>query len=343
MLYVGLDLSRKRLDWQASLPDGTVAARGAVPPDADGLRRLAGRFPQPVIATIESMGGARFVHDQLELQGWDVRVADAVKAKGLAPLTCKTDKIDAHVLAELARLDLVPEVWLPDPQVRAERELARFRLHLVQHRTALKNRVHAGLTQHGLLRPAEHLFTNKGRAWLANAPVPEPWRATMLAGLQLIDALDREIAGVEVELARRRLEHPYIALLMTCPGIQLILGYTIAVEIGAIERFSSPRKLVGYTGLCPRVYQSGDSDYRGPLSKHGPRYLRWAYTEAAHNAARHELYQPLVERSRARLGKKRGGKIATLEIARRLAEANWYMLTRHQPFAPAGARSILAA
>jgi transposase len=174
--------------------------------------------------------------------------------------------------------------------VRAERELARFRLHLVQHRTALKNRVHAALTQHGLLRPVERLYTNKGRAWLAGAPVPEPWRATMLASLALIDALDREITTVEAELARRRLEHPYISLLMTCPGVQLILGYTIAVEIARIERFSSPRKLVGYTGLRPRVYQSGDSDYRGPLSKHGPRYLRWAFTEAAHNAARHPLY-----------------------------------------------------
>ena len=132
-------------------------------------------------------------------------------------------------------------------------------------------------------------------------------------------------------------------LLTTCPGIRVILGYTIATEIGAIERFPSPRKLTGYTGLCPRVYQSGDSDYRGPLSKHGPRYLRWAFIEAAHNAARHPLYQPVVERTQARLGKKRGRKIANLEIARRLAEATWYMLTRNQPFAPAGAGSILAA
>ena len=114
-------------------------------------------------------------------------------------------------------------------------------------------------------------------------------------------------------------------LLTTCPGIRVILGYTIATEIGAIERFPSPRKLTGYTGLCPRVYQSGDSDYRGPLSKHGPRYLRWAFIEAAHNAARHPLYQPVVERTQARLGKKRGRKIANLEIARRLAEATWYM------------------
>ena len=91
------------------------------------------------------MNGARFVHDQLELAGWQVQVADAQKVKGLAPLACKTDRIDAWVLAELARRELVPAIWLPTPEVRAERERARWRLHLVRHRVALKNRVHATL------------------------------------------------------------------------------------------------------------------------------------------------------------------------------------------------------
>src|SRR5436309_8063 len=81
------------------------------------------------------MNGARFVHDTLEAQGWDVLVADAQRVKGLAPLACKTDKIDARVLTELSFRDLVPAIWLPDPQVRRERELARFRLHLVRHRS----------------------------------------------------------------------------------------------------------------------------------------------------------------------------------------------------------------
>jgi hypothetical protein len=77
-----------------------------------------------VEAAIESMNGARFVHDQLELAGPDVAIADAAKARGLAPLAAKTDKIDARVLAELARRELVPAIWLPDPSVRAERERA---------------------------------------------------------------------------------------------------------------------------------------------------------------------------------------------------------------------------
>jgi len=86
-----------------------------------------------VAAAIESMNGARFVHDQLELHGWRVEIADAVKVKGFAPLACKTDRIDAWVLAELSRRDLVPSIWLPTPGIRAERERARWRLHLVRH------------------------------------------------------------------------------------------------------------------------------------------------------------------------------------------------------------------
>jgi transposase len=123
MLYAGLDLGRKRLDFRLLDQAGETVAIGAAPPDADGLRGLAARidcFAEPVGAAIESVSGARFVHDQLESAGWQVEIADAVRVKGLAPLACKTDRIDAWVLAELARRDLVPAIWLPDPQVRAE-------------------------------------------------------------------------------------------------------------------------------------------------------------------------------------------------------------------------------
>jgi transposase len=91
-----------------------VVAETAAPPDADGLRHLVMRVGAGrVRAVIESMNGARFVHDPLEELGWEVLIADAQKVKGLAPLACKTDKIDAHVLAVLSHRDLVPAIWLP--------------------------------------------------------------------------------------------------------------------------------------------------------------------------------------------------------------------------------------
>src|SRR6267143_1941873 len=156
MLHIGLDLSRKRLDYCVLDPAGAVVDVGAVPPTAPGLAMVVARLahhPQPVRAVIESMTGARFVHDTLEAAGWDVEVADARKVKGFAPLACKTDRIDARVLAELSRRDLIPAIWLPDPAVRAARERARFRLHLVRQRTRLKNRIHATRVTHGIPCP----------------------------------------------------------------------------------------------------------------------------------------------------------------------------------------------
>ena len=85
-----------------------------------GLVRRAGAHGLPMRGVIESMTGARFVHDSLEELGWEVLIADAAKVKGPAPLACKTDKIDARVLSLLSQRDLVPEIWLPDPSIRRE-------------------------------------------------------------------------------------------------------------------------------------------------------------------------------------------------------------------------------
>jgi transposase len=159
----------------------------------------------------------------------------------------------------------------------------------------------------------------------------------------MIDELDAEITGIEKELRVLGADHRYVPLLMTVPGIAWVLGYTIAAEIGDIGRFSSPKKLTGYTGLCPRVYQSGGTDRRGPLTHAGPRYLRWALIEATTTACRHELYRDRYQRTKRRLGKQRGPKVAQVDLARQLSHAIWHMLTRNQPFAPAGATLALAA
>jgi transposase len=348
MLHAGLDLSRRRLDFCLLDDDGECVQEGAVAPDADGLagfaRALERRHgPVMVRAAIESMTGARFVHDTLERCGWEVAIADAVKVKGLAPLACKTDRIDARVLAELSRRDLVPAIWLPDFEVRGERERARWRLHLVKHRSSLKQRVHAQLMQFGHGCPVSDLFGAAGRRLLARLDFPDPWRSDVLAAVCLLDELDREITAIERELKRLGGDHRYVGLLQTVPGVAWVLGYTIAAEIGDITRFASPRKLAGYSGLCPKVRQSGAMDRRGHLAKNGPKYLRWALIEAATNAVKHPIYRDRYQATKARLGRQRGAKVAQIDIARRLTEAIWHMLTRNQPFSPAGATAPLAA
>lgn len=348
VVHAGLDLSRRRLDYCLLAEGGEVVEVSAAAPDADGLGRFVRGVEErhgPVVvhAAIESMTGARFVHDALERSGWEVAVADAVKVKGLAPLACKTDRIDAWVLAELSRRELVPAIWLPSFAVRQERERARWRLHLVKHRSRLKHRVHAQLMQFGHACPVSDLFGAGGRRLLERLEFPDPWRGDILAAMAMIDELDREIHAIERELRRLGADHRYVRLLETVPGIAWVLGYTIAAEIGDIERFPSPAKLAGYTGLCPRVRQSGNMDRRGPLAKTGPKYLRWALLEAATNAVKHPAYRDRYQHTKQRLGRQRGAKVAQIDIARRLTEAIWHMLTRNQPFAPAGAATPMAA
>jgi transposase len=347
MLHAGLDRSRKKLDVCLLSESGERVEQLAAPPDEDALRTLARRidevYREPVCAVIESMTGARLVHDTLEQEGRDAEIADAQRVKGLAPLACKTDKIDSQVLAVLSQRDLVPAIWLPDPRIREERELARFRLHLVKHKSALKNRVHSTLINFGKPCPVTDLFGVEGRELLARLQVPEPWRGNIRASVELIDDLEGQIAAINRRVRDGHADHPYIPLLMSAPGIGWVLAFTIAAEIGEIERFPSPEKLTGYTGLCPRVNQSGDKGRRGPLTKHGPTYLRWALLEATMHALKHPAYAERYQRNKRRLGKQRGAKVAQVDIARRLTQAIWHMLSRNQQFAPRGAAFRLAA
>src|SRR5919106_956183 len=221
MLHAGLDLSRKRLDVCLLSERGEHLDQLAVPPDRASLRRLARRidevYREPVCGVIESMTGARLVHDTLEQEGWDVEIADAQKVKGLAPLACKTDQIDSMLLAVLSHRELVPAIWLPDPRVRDQRELARFRMHLVHHKSSLKNRIHSTLINFGRPCPVTDLFGAEGRRLLAKLDVPEPWRSNVSASIELIDHLEDQIDQINRRLRAGHADHPCVPLLMSVP------------------------------------------------------------------------------------------------------------------------------
>ena len=189
-----------------------------------------------------------------------------------------------------------------------------------------------------------HLGLDLGRkrldVLLARLELPEPWTTNIANALSLIDTIDDEIDSIEKELRRLGADHRYVSLLQSVPGVAWVLGYTIASEIGDIGRFSSPKQLVGYTGLCPYVKQSGGHDYRGPLAKNGPKYLRWALVEAAVHASRHPVYKDHYDKTKVRLGRQRGPKIARIGVARKLAEAIWHMLQTGSQFSPARSRYV---
>jgi transposase len=154
----------------------------------------------------------------------------------------------------------------------------------------------------------------------------------------LIDFLDARLEPLESELRPFAKADPRAVLLDTIPGVAELLALTIAVEIGDINRFAAPEKLVSYGRLAPRVHQSGEGRPRsGPLNKSGSRLLGWAAVEAAQQAWReanpwHQLYLDVGRRSRHT-------NAAKAAVARKILIAAWHMLSRNEPFNPGARRT----
>jgi transposase len=185
----------------------------------------------------------------------------------------------------------------------------------------------------GLRVSVKRLRQADGLLLLERLPLPEVWRASVAEALAVIELLDERIAPIDAELAPLANADGRVQLLRTIPGIGQLLALTVAVEIGEISRFSSAAKLVGYSGLVPRVHQSGESSRTGRLSKAGSPLLRWAAVEAAQQGWRpqnpwHRLYVDV----RRRQG---NGNAAKAAVARKVLIACWHVLARNEPFKPA--------
>lgn len=299
--------------------------------DEDALAHRALELGPKTKAAVEMMSGAIWVKERLESAGWSVQIAHARKVRDIAPLACKTDKVDARVLAELCRRDLVPALWVAGAEDRAIRELLRRRSHLVKQRTSQRNRIFGLLTQFGLRISYSRLRQADAMELLERRGVEATWRDSIRGHLEQIDEINRRIDPIDRELRPIAGSDPRARLLATIPGVGPLISLTFASEIGEVSRFSSPSKLVGYAGLAPRISQSGERSATGRLSKAGSRTLRWVAVEAANQAWRptnpfHEHYR--------RLAARHGTNPAKASVARKLLICSWHMLSRDQVFQP---------
>ena len=166
-------------------------------------------------------------------------VAHPYQVKLIWQARTKTDPIDARKLAELARVHLLPAIWIPDLATRALRQLLRGRVFLVRQRTVMRNRIHAYLTAENLRCPELDLYTKAGQAWLATVELPDVVRRQVDLVLEnhtllttQIQALDRHIkATVKRDATAQRLQ--------TIPGVGPFGALLLQAEIGPISRFGS--------------------------------------------------------------------------------------------------------
>ena len=309
-----------------------VRALGRVPTRVEPLAQFAGSLGPDDQVAIEATQGATAIRRLLEPHVARVLVVDRRKAAALAQARAKTDRLDARALARLLEAGVLEQVWAPDEQHAALRRLLARRAAIVRARTRAKNEVHAALARTLSPRPpVTDLFGRAGRRWLGERPLPAEERLTVEGCLRQVDLCDQEVVQLDRALAERAAASAEIRRLLTVPGVNLITAATFVAWVGESGRFPSPRQLVGYLGLDPRVRQSGAGlAHHGRISKEGARAVRHVLGESVWSVV--VAPGPLRAFYR-RLQSRKGPQVAATATARKLCVLFWHMLTRAEDYA----------
>jgi len=279
MFYVGLDLHKRYVTACAIDAVGQlVAEERRLATDLVVLHGWLGRLTGPVTVVLEATLYWAWLEQHLTALGYTVLVAHPYQVKLIWQARTKTDPIDARKLAELARVHLLPAIWIPDAATRAQRQLLRGRAFLVRQRTVLKNRIHAYLTGENLQCPALDLYNRAGRAWLATVPLPPIVRRQVDLLLANLDLLTTQIAVLDKYIQRHVRQDPVAQRLQTIPGVGPFGALLLQAEIGPITRFGSAQELAAYAGLVPSTQSSGGKTHHGHVGRGSP-WLKWIVVE----------------------------------------------------------------
>jgi transposase len=325
MIYVGLDLHKRYI---------TACAIDALGPLVAEERRLAtelavlgawlGRLTGPVTVVLEATLYWAWLEQQLTALGYTVLVAHPYQVKLIWQARTKTDPIDARKLAELARVHLLPAIWIPDAATRAQRQLLRGRAFLVRQRTVLKNRIHAYLTGENLRCPALDLYSRAGRAWLATVALPPIVRRQVDLLLANLDLLTTQIGALDKYIQRHVRQDPVAQRLQTIPGVGPFGALLLQAEIGPVSRFRGAQELAAYAGLVPSTHSSGGKTHHGSVGRGSP-WLKWIVIEIIQA---HKLAPGPVGQHYHKLLRAKGKPKATVAAARKFCTYLYWMLKK---------------
>ena len=334
--FFAIDLAKRESQLCVMDSDGNILEERRFPTTVKELEHIALSLTARDTVTFEmttnSFAIARLFKQKCRAR---VIVSNPMKTKLIASARVKTDKIDARVLAELARAQFLPEVWLPDEGCESLRRLVSRRTNLVRRRTAIKNDVHSILHRNLVEYDRPKVFASESSFRLLDIS-----RLPALERL-LVDDYRDEIASTNARIeqtemliaafvsADQKMLHQ-MDLLMTIDGISIVSAAGILSAIGDIKRFSNPKKLASYFGLCPSTYQSGDlKAVHGRITKQGRAEARWFLAESAEALIR--TPSPLASLYQ-RVARKKGHNIAKIAVARKMSELVWHVLSKQSPY-----------
>ena len=280
--------------------------------------------PELACIAVESTFNWYWLVDGLRARGFTVVLANPAKVDQYNGIKHADDKTDAYFLAELLRLKILPTGYIYDPELRPVRDMLRRRMGLVRQRTALTLSVkslHQRTTGQVLdlrrLKAMEPIESSALYTHPANQLIVRVQK-------EHIDWLDQSIREIEKAVLAVALQQPYYQRLQTMPGIGIILGLTISMEVGDIGRFAGPGQFASYCRTVDSKRVSNGKKKGENNEKCGNKHLAWAFVEAAHGARR---FDGTCRKWFDRKAAKKGTTIATKALACKLAKAAWFVMT----------------
>jgi len=287
-IVCGFDVHRDQITFDlVDRLSGEARTGRVIPATRAGLRSWLGSIDASRLSVaLEATTGWRFVVEELERAGAGAVLAEPADTRALRgpKRRAKTDRADARHLRELLERDAVPESWIPPVHLQELRTLIRLRQSLADERHVWLQRVHAQLFHQGAPAPRGAVLGAHGAA--SRATLSAAGRELVETAERMCEAIDREIDGLDQQLAVWARRHPACRALQRLFGVGPITAVALYAEIGDARLLSSSRKLVRLVGLDVTVSESADKRSPGRLSRQGAPILRWAAYEAALSACR---------------------------------------------------------
>ena len=296
--FVGLDYHQDSIQVCVLDQEGEQLGNRSVENDAAMVERVATRYGRPRRIAIEACCGAADLAEELVTErGLPVDLAHPGYVARMKRSPDKTDLGDAHLLADLTRINYLPKVWLAPESTRRLRRLMRHRAQLVRRRKDVKLRIRGLLRENRQRCPRANAWTKAWIDWLRHdADLAETDHWLMEDHLSELASLSERIRAVQAKIKTETADDPVVARLMTLPGVGLVTAVTLRAEIGRFERFDTGKQLARFCGVTPRNASSGQRQADAGLIRAGNPELRTVLIELAHRLIRtgHERWALLA-------------------------------------------------
>jgi transposase len=323
-LYGGIDLHSNNCVIVLIDENGAEVLRKRINNDLNKIIALLNPYQNELTGlVVESTYNWYWLVDSLMEAGFKVHLANTAAIQQYSGMKHTDDNSDSLWLAEMLRLNILPEGYIYPKEQRSTRDLIRKRMQLVQQRTLNLLSIQGLYARHLNLKISANTIKQLDAAKIEKDFLAHHVALAVKCNLAVMHCLQEQISQLESVFKKELRLEPDFKQLTSIDGIGLVLGLTIMLETGEISRFDTVGDYASYCRCISGAKFSNGKKKGRTNSKNGNKFLSWAFTEAANFAIRHNQ---TVKRYYQRKLAKTNKIVAIKTVAHKLARACFYVL-----------------